>query len=394
MIDQLLFLIGLSSWIVTWAPIFAAAAGIIAVYKFFIQKPAVVLKAESEATSSNMPFDVVHATPTLFISNEGRSFADDVYLKMETLDWSFNGERDDISTFLDVTSEETGYIGSPRRRYQISANKPIQPKDDYEAFLGGATFERGNCYELEYTVSCRSHGPRTGSIEFHAGYKDVDIVHNYPKRYRKYLIWIRDQLHREKTSGPKLDLLEYNLEWESEQSGTITALMRNNGSTRARTSSIEWDMFVGDNRVENYFTSSSSGVFGLDPGEFWRVISNVQLNGHYTAEDITVDYQVNAQSNHLVNGWQGIQLIDYEADLPDNSNVTTRVCGRVENLNAGTSRTAHIVVKFVDDDGIVLFSEDTRLKLSGGEEKDFGLYPSVSRDVKDNISDCHVILMG
>ena len=394
MTDLLSLLVELSRWIVAWAPIFAAVAAVIAVYKFFIQKPAVVLKAESEAASSTIPFDVVRATPTLFISNEGRAFADDVYLEMETLDWSFGRENDKVSTFLDVNSEQTGYIGSPRRQYQISANKPIQPKDDYKAFLGGATFERGNCYELEYTVSCRSHGPRTGSIEFHAGYKDVNIVHNYPKCRRKYLMWIRNQLHRENTTGPELDLLEYELEWQSEQSGTITALMKNNGSARARTANIEWDVFIGDNRAENYYTSSSSGVLGLDTGEFWRVVGSIQLDGPYTNEDVTIDCQVNAQSNHLVDGWQGVKLIEYEADLPSNSNNTTRVRGRLENLNAETDRNVHVVVKFVDDDDIVLFSEDTRLKLSGGEEDDFGVHPSVSREMKDSISDCHIVLMG
>ena len=53
-------------------------------------------------------------------------------------------------------------------------------------FLGTAEFHNDGKHELKYTVACRSHGLREGSIEFEIDGEDSQIItREYPTLYRK-----------------------------------------------------------------------------------------------------------------------------------------------------------------------------------------------------------------
>lgn len=395
-ISLILILSEVSDFIIDWAPIFGALAAIVAIYKFFIKRPALVLQAEVDSSSPNQPFEIVSATPTLFLSNEGRDFAEDAHLEIELLDWDFHQEDDsqDISAFLDVSVDKTGYLGSPRTLYQISSNKPIQPRDKYKMFFGGTEFERGRCYEIEYTVSCRSHSPRTGSIVFQVGYNDVDVIHNYPTRRRRFMIAVRELFYCDLEETAMLKLIQYNIEWVDEKEFRVSAMLRNNGFERARIAMFDFDIFIGDAKPENYHGTITHQVLALDSGECWRLVFEGKLTEPVTKDDISIIKNTSEQSNHLSYGWDRVHLVDYTGDLPSDSNSTIRIDGRVENMNAGTERTAHVVAKVFDKNGFVLGTEDSRIKLEPGEVKDFRLRPRVGNEHLDDVDDYDVVLMG
>ena len=387
----------LSDFLVAVAPIAGAIAAIIAIYRFFIKQPALVLEADVKSTSADRPFHTVHTTPTLFLSNEGRDFAEDAYLEMDLPDWDFEQEEDDenISTFLDVTDDRTGYLGSPRRLYQVTVDKPIQPREKYKMFFGGAELERNRRYELNYTISCRSHGPREGSIKFHVGHHEVTIENNYPKRRRKYFIAFRRFLSNPDLTEVKIDLLKWEVDWESDSTANVEALLKNTSSVRLRIAEVRFDLFIGEVRSEDYWTSIPVKIWGLDPGEFWKFDFKFDVNEPtLSKEDISIDYSLSANTNHLRNGWERVKLVDSGAEIPDDSHSIPKAFGRLENLNAGTSRGVRVVVKWLDKDGVVIGADDTSLKLEPGDTEDFRVNCSVRHDDQENIDDHSIVLMG
>lgn len=386
-----------SDFLIAVAPIVGVIVGIIAIYRFFIKQPALVLEADVASTSADRPFQTVHTTPRLFLSNEGRDFAEDAYLEMDLPDWHFEQEEDEenISTFLEVTSDQTGYIGSPRRLYQVNANKPIQPREKYKMFFGGAEFERDRCYELNYTISCRSHGPREGSIKFHVGHHEVKVENNYPKRRRKYFIAIRDLFFDQNSTEAKIDLLKLNVDWESNSTAKVNAFLKNAGSVRLRIAEVRFDLFIGEIKSENYWMSIPFEVWGLDSGEFWQFEFDFSVDKTtLSKEDISIDYSLSANRNHLTGGWKRVKLVDSGAKLPDDSNSIANAFGRLENLNAGTSRGVRVVVKWLDEDDIVIGADDTSVELEPGESEDFRVNCSFNHDYRENIDDYSIVLMG
>jgi hypothetical protein len=389
----------LSDFLIAVAPIAGAIAAIIAIYRFFINQPALVLEADVESTSPDRAFHTVHTTPTLFLSNEGRDFAEDAYLEMDLPDWDFEQEDDEenISTFLDVTSDRTGYLGSPRRLYQVTVDKPVQPRERYKMFFGGAELERNRCYELNYTISCRSHGPREGCIKFHVGHHEVTVENTYPKRRRRYFLAFREFFDGQNTLEPEVDLLEFEVNWESESTASIEALLKNSGPVRNRITEVRFDLSVGNVCSENYWRSIPVKIWGLDPGEFWQVNVELELEldePHLSKEDISLDCFPSANTNHLKDSWDRVTLIDSGAELPNDSFSITQAFGRLENLNAGTSRGTRIVVKWLDEDGVVLGTDETQMELSPGEAEDFRVNCSADRERQEEIEDYSITLMG
>lgn len=387
----------LSDFLITNAPIIGAVAAIIAIYRFVIKQPALVLKADVDTVSSDRAFQCVHVTPKLFLANEGRDFAEDVYFEMELPDWNFEEDGDDenISTFLDVTGERTGYLGSPRGFYQVNVNKPIQPREEYKMFFGGAKLERNRTYEINYTISCRSYGPREGSIKLHVGHHDVTINNVYPKRRRKYFIQLREFLSGEESFKGNIDLLKMDIDWKSEDTANITALVKNTGTNRLRIAEARFDLFLGEAKSENYWTSIPLSVWGLDPGEFWQIDFEIDIDQpKLSKDDISIDYSLSTNTNHLANGWENVKLVDSVADLPDSSNSLAQVYGRLENLNAGTDRKVRVVAKWIDRNGNLISTDDSRIKLEAGEAEDFSVNCSNPPDKESDIDDYSIALMG
>jgi len=385
-----------SDFLISIIPIFGAVAAVIAIYRFFIKQPALVLKADVEAVSGHRPFSVVYATPTLFLANEGRDFAEDVYFEMELPDWDFE-QRDDkenISTFLDVTDERTGYIGSPRGVYQVNVNKPIQPREEFKMFFGGVELERNRTYELNYTISCRSYGPREGSIKFHVGHHEINVENNYPRRRRKHLIRLREALSHQKTREANIEIPKLDVDWKSEKTANITALIKNTSAVRLSSAEVRFDLFLGKDNSGNYQTSIPCKIVGLDPGEFWQVDLEFELNQPKSSKDVSIEHSLSADTNHLVDGWERIKLVDSGGDTADDSHSVPQVYGRLENLNAGTSRTVRVVAKWIDQKGRVISTDDTKLELESGEAKDFRVNCSGGLEVVEKIDDYSIVLMG
>lgn len=262
-------------------------------------------------------------------------------------------------------------------------------------FFGGVEFERNRSYELNYTLSCRSYGSRKGCIKFHVNHHDIKVEHKYPKRRRKYLIKLREFLSGKNSSEPHIDLLNMDVNWKSESKCSMDVLLKNTGSVRHRVSEIRFDLFLGETKTENYFTSIPLRVWGLDPGEFWK--SNIEFNidqPDLFSDTISIDYSLSASTNPLVNGWERIELVDSGAELPKNSHSIPQVYGRLENLNAGTTRKLRVVVKWIDRNKRVISSDESRIELDPGEAKDFRINSSLKNEAKEKIDDYSIVLMS
>ncbi|GAB7009034.1 hypothetical protein JCM31271_09770 [Halorubrum trueperi] len=337
----------------------------------------------------------MRVTPTMYLENHGRAKAEDIYINIQLNDWEFHRQSDDRpASVLTINENETGYIGSPGRIYEVFVDTVLHRGARFRIFFGGARMERGRTYELEYTVACRGHAEQSGKILYHVGHQDVEVEHTYPGRWLRLKKWIANQWNRLTSDDPELHLAELNEDWLDENTVRITGKIKNITDQRIRYSNVRLEFFEDSIKTENFFQAVPLRMTALDPCEVWKTEATIEFSNAPSPDDIVLRGVVEPNTNKTATPWNGVQLVDHEIDLPTDNDPTIRVHGRIENTNAGTDRPVHLVVKFYNVDGEVIADEDTRKKLEAGEAKDFSMYPAYDSTIRDQIDTGKVVLMG
>lgn len=199
----------------------AIAVGLTSLYLFFLNKPSMVLKmrfSNSETTVDARPEDDgLYFRPRFLIKNQGRKYAEDVYVKIELKGWAFGdnvykvagrptssmdrqvGKENDEGwvtdsiatrlsepdTILDVDSHRNTYLGTPDESREIFVNNVIYEKSEFEIRYGTTLLDPNSTYTVKYTIACRSHGPRTGQIQLTTKDESAYITSTPPTRLQR-----------------------------------------------------------------------------------------------------------------------------------------------------------------------------------------------------------------
>ncbi|WP_135820165.1 hypothetical protein [Halostella litorea] len=146
----------LSGWVV---PIAAVVATSITVYKFWIQRPSLIVDAEVSdvtRTGRGASLDV-----ELFVANVGRDFAEDGYVAFAPEGWSLDATPADGQ--LSLTAFEGGDGGTGKRKTFL--DDIVYQGTGFELCEGRATVPGDGRYRLAYTTACQSQRPKTDHLE-------------------------------------------------------------------------------------------------------------------------------------------------------------------------------------------------------------------------------------
>lgn len=147
----------LSQWVV---PVAALVATSITVYKFWIQRPSLILDAEVSGAARTA--DGVALSLQLFVANVGRDFAEDGYVAFAAEGWSLDATPADgqltLSTFEGGTDADGG-------THKTFLDDIVYQGTGFELCDARATVPGDGRYRLAYTTACQSQRPSTGHVD-------------------------------------------------------------------------------------------------------------------------------------------------------------------------------------------------------------------------------------
>jgi len=149
----------LSGWIV---PIAAVTATSITVYKFWIQRPSLIVDAEVSdvvRTAEGASLDL-----DLYVANVGRDFAEDGYVAFAPDGWSLDATPAAGQLSLTAFDGWDGADGGTEQR-QTFLDDIVYRGTGFELCEGRATLPGDGRYRLVYTTACQSQRPKTDHLD-------------------------------------------------------------------------------------------------------------------------------------------------------------------------------------------------------------------------------------
>jgi len=159
----------LSGWVV---PIAAVVATSITVYKFWIQRPSLIVDAEvSDVARSG---DGASLDLQLYVANVGRDFAEDGYVAFAPDGWSLDATPADGQLSLTAFECGDGAAGTGQRKTFLE--DIVYRGTGFELCDGRATVPGDGRYRLRYTTACQSQRPNTDYLELVVDGDDARVV--------------------------------------------------------------------------------------------------------------------------------------------------------------------------------------------------------------------------
>lgn len=187
-------------------------AGLIAIYRFFLQRPALTVSVHPGAC---MPQNdgSLQVGIDFTISNDGLDYAEDAYVELELgMDMDTASREPRVSTHGTTTTSTLEFDHACRRNslseeipgetHKFSADGIIYRNKRFDLHSGGVVFEESGVYSVEYSTACRSHQPQTGDIQISVDTDDhrVTARHNHPFRFRRSLARLVGRVHKLRAS--------------------------------------------------------------------------------------------------------------------------------------------------------------------------------------------------
>ncbi|WP_135533781.1 MULTISPECIES: hypothetical protein [Halostella] len=146
----------LAQWVV---PLAAIVATSITVYKFWIQRPSLIVDAE--VTGAVRTTDGVALDLELYVANVGRDFAEDGYVSVTAGDWVLDAAPVDGLSTTTCDDETTARDGE----WKAFLDDIVYRDTGFKLYEGSATLPDDGRYRLSYTTACQSQRPRTGTLD-------------------------------------------------------------------------------------------------------------------------------------------------------------------------------------------------------------------------------------
>lgn len=86
---------------------------------------------------------------------------------------------------IDVRNDTAYRIGGGEI-HRFLVDDLVYTGDQFKLFSGTVIFEKNRDYQIEYEIGCKTYGPRSGKIVFHAGFDDMTIEHKHPRFFRAW----------------------------------------------------------------------------------------------------------------------------------------------------------------------------------------------------------------
>jgi len=173
--------------------------GLIAIYKFFLQRPALTVSART-GTYVKLDDGALQSSIDFYISNDGLDYAEDAYVELELemdMDTADRQPRVSIQGTTTTSTLEFAHAYRPEsitdaisgEVHKFSADGIIYRDKRFKLHSGGIVFEESGTYSIEYSTTCRSHQPRAGEIRLSVDTDEdrVTMEHNHPFRFRRSL---------------------------------------------------------------------------------------------------------------------------------------------------------------------------------------------------------------
>lgn len=159
------------SMLAQWAaPMAVLLATSITVYKFYVQRPSLLIDAD--VVDETVTAAEATAQLQLYVANVGRDFAEDGYVEFEVGDWAADVESESdaqSTTALSVDGQPAvEQDDSERYVHKLFVDDIIYQGTGFKLYRITATFEPGDTCTIDYTTACRSHRPRHGTLEIRA----------------------------------------------------------------------------------------------------------------------------------------------------------------------------------------------------------------------------------
>jgi hypothetical protein len=176
------------------AALAAIVGASISLYRFGYRRPELLIDVGVRHSREVRQEGHTTAVMRLFVVNAGHSFAEDVQITLALDAFHFENDIETSehptdayevpSTTLDIASGRmSGYLGGGRR-HDIYVARPIYEQDVLEMYFGNSIFENKGPHELKYTIACREHGLRKGTVEIEVEDGDLNLTRDYPTRWR------------------------------------------------------------------------------------------------------------------------------------------------------------------------------------------------------------------
>jgi|AntDeeMinimDraft_4_1070355.scaffolds.fasta_scaffold05716_2 hypothetical protein len=430
-------------------------AAIITAYKFFIRRPNIKLQAELINDGLVLEEGLVTAHPVFHLANHGLRYAEDAYLEVSLPTWNFGEgqkapsvdvnvsvdqenkktkEKSDVNFFtalhqylinsledekeqenngtdtgelvfedsvLETRHDNTRYIGAPGEINQIFIDDLVYEGTKFRLFSTEIELERFRNYSLEYEVSCRTYGPRKGSIEFEVGYDEIQIYHNHPKPW-----WARVQnilteipfntgilevrLNRTRVEFQQVSFFEV-LAFPVAEVG-VDRHCSNTVTVRAKAT-----VYLGKKNSENIIGTLKFWAYALNPGDIWETIApNRKITNQFKTQTPhrglqqiplvlsprTPPYTLNPK-NELQIDWSidyhtttkgdqsGLEIVD--------SKLVCNTTGRFERVSVRGTLANHnprerglfIIAKFFDKNGYVITTPYKQMTVQAESQSEF-----------------------
>ncbi|MWG36095.1 hypothetical protein [Halomarina oriensis] len=416
--------------------VLAALAAVIAAYRFFLQRPNLQLEVEMSSRFQYRIDGRVNANPVFHLENIGRKFAEDVYIELSLDSWKFGEDHGGVSLVTNVSvisggsesdsdgessepegGEESGpvdedgghfgeisfedsnlelkhdylqYIGTSGEVNQIFISDAIYNDARFRLFSGPLYLDENESYQLNYEVSCRSYGPKEGTITFDTGYDSIEVIHDRPSPWWEFRQWF-SELRPDFLALTEVYIDSGSIEFENPNFYQVLAVPR----TWVRVSGhldgyyqvhAKATLYLGEKLPENIVGTMYLSADGLEPGDVWtlkycsgnfehtmgtvehqtfrkppfRVSPRVEPVAHPPMQKFNVDWS--AEYRDLkVELPRGVSVVDDEmevhyrrADGPDGVRLTVHI----ENI--GTQGQSIVpIAKFYDDEGNVVATDSS-----------------------------------
>ncbi|NHN48120.1 hypothetical protein G9464_10980 [Halostella sp. JP-L12] len=146
----------LSQWVVPFTALLATS---ITVYKFWIQRPSLIVDAEVAGAARTA--DGVALDLDLYVANVGRDFAEDGYVAVTASDWTLDATPVDGLSTTTCDDETTARDGE----WKAFIDDIVYRDTGFKLYDGTATVPGDGRYRLSYTTACQSQRPRTGTLD-------------------------------------------------------------------------------------------------------------------------------------------------------------------------------------------------------------------------------------
>ena len=473
---------------------------VIAAYKFVIQRPRLQLIAKH--TQDFFHDDLVRTNLQFMLSNRGFRFAEDAYLELHLPDWNFGGPKRKIEIGATVSTVEDGervvhetygshhnpdkegeedqssngaeannhlsnsnnssedensQIGTadsvldlrhdlqtrflaPGEKNHIFINDILYNGNEFNIFAGEAKIEQFRKYTIEYSVGCRTYGPRKGEITIESRYDDIIISHNHPRFYdawrdiivkllKDFLSFSTSVIHKrtgvdlsKKTVSVDSSILEQ--EDESDTERHITPVAQIEVSSKVNDlQTVTAKLFLIENTEAGKAIAGSVTFHAqaLSPGALWETRAPRRQHRSHLI-DYSIEYRESYASSALPvgvvrdNAEESYPVIEaeWEVESSDTDRGNLRglskkdcilnkmdgspghrpvsVEGKLVNENT-VPVTVSVVTKFYTEDGVVLTTPSNRETVPANGMKDFLVNANLGREQEERIDSCDVVLV-